>query len=71
VLLWRVVVRGSACRATIWTSRRSTPGIQHGRGEGVPEHMGMWPGDPHARVLGEVGAGGGWLRAGPSGRRGY
>ena len=22
------------------------PGIQHGRDEGVPEHAGMWPGDP-------------------------
>jgi hypothetical protein len=37
------------------------PSIQHGRHESMPEHMGMWPGDPHARVLGEVAqaAGGG------------
>lgn len=28
--------------------------IQHGRDEGVPEHVGMWPGDPYARVLGEA-----------------
>ncbi len=37
------------------------PGIQHGRDEGVPEHVGVWPGDPYACVLGEVAqaAGGG------------
>jgi hypothetical protein len=37
------------------------PGIQHGRHERVPEHVGMWPGDTHARVLGKVvpAAGGG------------
>src|SRR5271166_3450482 len=56
-----MVVRGSACRAAIWTSRRSNPGIQTGRDERVPEHVRMWPGDPHVRVLGEVpqAAGGG------------
>ena len=28
--------------------------IQHGCDKGVPEHVGVWPGDPYARVLGEV-----------------
>ena len=40
---------------------QADPGVQHGRDERVPEHVGMWPGDPHARVPGQVAqaAGGG------------
>jgi hypothetical protein len=30
------------------------PGIETGRDEGVPEHMRVRPGDPHARMLGKV-----------------
>jgi hypothetical protein len=33
-----MVVRGSACRAAIWTSRRSNPSVER-RDEGVPEHV--------------------------------
>jgi hypothetical protein len=44
--------------------------IEHGRDEGVPEHVGVWPGDPYACVLGEVAQAAGGGRAGPSGCRG-
>jgi hypothetical protein len=30
------------------------PGVEHGRDEGVPEHVGMRTGDPYARHLGEA-----------------
>jgi hypothetical protein len=49
---WRMVVRGSAWRAAIWTSRRPVPapGMVV---TNVPEHVGMSPVDPDSRCLGE------------------
>jgi hypothetical protein len=47
------VVRGSAWRAAIWTSRRSTPGVEHGGDEGVAEHVRVRPGDRHPGGFGE------------------
>jgi hypothetical protein len=44
---------------------QANSGIQHGRHERVPEHAGMWPGDRHARVLGEVAQAAGGVPAHP------
>src|SRR5271165_7233704 len=46
-----MVVRGSACRAAIWTSRRSTPASS--MVESVSQHVGMRPSDRHADLLRE------------------
>lgn len=35
-----MVVRGSACDAASWTSRRGTPGVKRGGDEGVAEGVG-------------------------------
>jgi len=49
-----MVVRGSACRAAIWTSRRSTPASKRRGHEGVPEHVRVHPGHSDSRGVGEV-----------------
>ena len=50
---YRMVVRGSAGRAAIWTSLRSTPASKHGRDECVAEHVRMGSGDLDAGGFGE------------------
>ncbi len=65
--LWRMDVRGSACRAAIWTSRRSTPASS--MVAGVPEHKDVSgrSGLPLSRRASRAA---GWLDAGPSACRG-
>jgi len=36
-------------------------GVEHGGHEGVPEHVWMHPGDPHAGLLGEAAQPSGWF----------
>jgi len=48
------VVRGSACRAAIWTSRRSTPASSMVVTRVCRSMCGCIRGQPHARYRGEV-----------------
>src|ERR1700685_2969314 len=50
---YRIVVRGSAWRAAIWTSRKSTPASSM-VATGVTGHVRVRPGDLDAGCLGEV-----------------
>jgi murein DD-endopeptidase MepM/ murein hydrolase activator NlpD len=49
-----MVVRGSACRAAICTSRRLTPGVEHRGDVRVAEHVRMHPRDLDSRGVGQL-----------------
>ena len=49
---YRIVVRGSACRAAICTSRNGTPDVEGGHDERRPQHVRMDVAEPRARTDG-------------------
>jgi hypothetical protein len=67
---YRIVVRGSACRAAICHIAQVGVGVEHGRNVGMAEHVRVRPGGLDAGSFSEVPQASGG-RAGPAGYREY